>query len=107
MPGEGVEPPRPRAAGFKPAASTGSATPARVRLRRARSIARPQLALRELLGRVVAERLPERVRGLLVEARALRPLRPRGEGHLVAELRERRDHDRVRVLLVPGGQTRD
>jgi 4-alpha-glucanotransferase len=29
VPGEGLEPPRPRAAGFKPAASTRSATPAR------------------------------------------------------------------------------
>ena len=28
VPGEGVEPPRPKAAGFKPTASTGSATPA-------------------------------------------------------------------------------
>ena len=29
VPGEGVEPPRPKAVGFKPTASTGSATPAR------------------------------------------------------------------------------
>src|SRR5581483_10292403 len=34
MPGEGFEPPRPRAAGFKPAASTGFATPAGLALTR-------------------------------------------------------------------------
>src|SRR5471032_2160732 len=67
----------------------------------ARLLAGVQEALWELLGRLVAECLAERVRGLLVEAGALRPACPRGHGDLAAKRRQRSDDERVRILAVP------
>src|SRR6185312_1285900 len=69
------------------------------------SLAGLESALREHsgLGRVVAERLPERVRRLQVKPGAFGPVRPRRQRYLRAELRQRCDDDGVRVLLVPGG----
>src|SRR5256885_800380 len=86
-----------RTAGFKPAASASSATPAGVSGLSTSSLAGLQGALREdrRLGAVVAERGLELLERVLVEARALGPLRPRGERDLVPELRQRRDEHRV------------